>query len=367
MNLEERISKNRKEIVTDSYEMSIGELINLYKDGDLIIRPEYQRLFRWSQEQKTNLIESILLWFPLPSFFVYQQDNGKWELIDGLQRVSTILQFTGILKDSEGKTENNLILNRTKKTPELKNKSWDDLDDNLKRDFKRSRIRIEILKSTSDKLARYELFQRLNTGGSILTPQEVRNCTLSMLNPDALCLLQELSQNQDFIETTSLTDEAIRKSYNLELIIRFFSYSSLKSYIASDTRLNDIHTYLDDFSIEFAQRNQKTLNANKNLFNKVFSLINSVCGKNAFKKVRNDTFEGQFLLTKYEVITHGISFNLKKLSQLQHEEINIFLKEKIKNIDSCEHYKKYSGSGVRASYRLSPLLEFGEEYFTPED
>lgn len=364
MNLEERISKNRKEIVTDSYEMSIGELINLYKDGDLIIRPEYQRLFRWTQEQKTNLIESILLWFPLPSFFVYQQHDGKWELIDGLQRISTILQFVGILKNPEGNIEEALTLNETKKTPEFKNISWKNLNSTLQRDFKRSRIRVEILKSTSDKLARYELFQRLNRGGSILTPQEVRNCTLSMLNPEALYLLQKLSKNKDFIATTSLTDEARQKSFDIELVLRFFSYASLQNYLASDKRLSDIHIYLDDFAMEFAQRDQKTLHKDEKLFKTTFSLINNSCGKNTFKKIRMNKFEGQFLLTKFEVITHGIYFNINKIIQLT--DAKSFLENKIKYIDTTDTYKKYSGSGVRASSRLSHLLELGEHLFNPE-
>ena len=70
MDLSDRIEQTRKSIVTDSYEMSIGEIVNLYKDGDLIISPEYQRLYRWSDSQKNRLIESILLWFPMPSIFV---------------------------------------------------------------------------------------------------------------------------------------------------------------------------------------------------------------------------------------------------------------------------------------------------------
>ena len=93
MNLLGQVEEKRKEIFTDSYPMSIGELVNLYKDGDLEINPAFQRFFRWTDLQKTRLIESILLGIPIPSIFVAQRDDGVWDLVDGLQRISTILNF----------------------------------------------------------------------------------------------------------------------------------------------------------------------------------------------------------------------------------------------------------------------------------
>src|SRR5687768_11498668 len=112
--LESQVREARRTIASDGYPMSIGELTNLYKDGELIIRPEFQRFFRWSQEQKSRLIESLLLGIPLPSIFVSQQQEGKWELVDGLQRVSTILELQGELKDQDGKLMAPLVLSGTK-------------------------------------------------------------------------------------------------------------------------------------------------------------------------------------------------------------------------------------------------------------
>jgi uncharacterized protein with ParB-like and HNH nuclease domain len=97
------VSDERTRLSTDRLDISFGELINLYKNKELIIRPEYQRLFRWSESQKTALIESILLSIPIPPIFVAEDKDGIWELIDGLQRVSTFISFfwrtTRILRD----------------------------------------------------------------------------------------------------------------------------------------------------------------------------------------------------------------------------------------------------------------------------
>jgi len=90
--LEQGVSDERKRLSSDRLDISFGELINLYKNDELIIRPEYQRLFRWSETQKTALIESILLSIPIPPIFVAEDKNGVWELVDGLQRVSTFIE-----------------------------------------------------------------------------------------------------------------------------------------------------------------------------------------------------------------------------------------------------------------------------------
>ncbi len=98
-NLEKQITDERARLSTDRMDISFGELINMYKAGELVIRPEYQRLFRWTRTQKTALIESILLGIPVPPVFVAEDGNGIWELVDGLQRVSTIVSFFGELDE----------------------------------------------------------------------------------------------------------------------------------------------------------------------------------------------------------------------------------------------------------------------------
>jgi uncharacterized protein with ParB-like and HNH nuclease domain len=76
--LEDLLDLKKKDVKTDQYPMSIGEIVGMYQQGELILRPQYQRYFRWSDEQKSKLIESILIGLPLPSFF-----NGPrrvWEI-----------------------------------------------------------------------------------------------------------------------------------------------------------------------------------------------------------------------------------------------------------------------------------------------
>src|SRR5438093_6944280 len=99
--LQNEITERRRLISTDAYAMSIGELLNLYRDDELDVHPEFQRVFRWTDTQKTRLIESILLGIPIPPIFVAQRTDGVWDVVDGVQRLSTILQFIGELKDEK--------------------------------------------------------------------------------------------------------------------------------------------------------------------------------------------------------------------------------------------------------------------------
>jgi len=108
--------------------MSIGEIMNLYKDEELDVHPEFQRFFRWDDEQKTKLVESILLGIPIPPIFVAQRTNGKWDVIDGQQRLSTILQFTQLLRKENGEKYEPLILQPTKFIPSLCGIRWDNND-----------------------------------------------------------------------------------------------------------------------------------------------------------------------------------------------------------------------------------------------
>jgi uncharacterized protein with ParB-like and HNH nuclease domain len=181
MDLQSQIDRHRKEIHTDSCPMSVGELVNLYREGELEIHPEYQRFFRWTPLQKSRWIESVLIGIPLPSIFVAQREDGVWDLVDGLQRVATLLEFMGELRDESGRKLAALTLQGTKYLPALEGKFWHDADPSRaftgdqQRFVKRAKLTVNIVLRESPEGTKYELFQRLNTGGTFLSDQELRS------------------------------------------------------------------------------------------------------------------------------------------------------------------------------------------------
>jgi hypothetical protein len=368
MALEDEISKARKEIYSDGYDMSIGELINLYRDQELLIQPEFQRLFRWEDHRKTRFIESLLLGIPIPPIFVYQDENGKWELIDGLQRLSTILQLVGILRNADGQEVERLVLEHTKILPSLADKRWE-TDDGAENaltlgqqlQIKRARIRVEILKYESDPQAKYELFQRLNTGGASLSEQEVRNCVAVMVDRSFYEWLTARAANPHFANTIDQTDFAIERQMPMELALRFVAFRNVP-YKAG----LDVHEYLDAALLDLASNKTFDREAEKHIFEGTFTLIDNALGKKAFKRWNGTDFTGKFLMSVFEVFAVGVSKNLQELEAMEPEGLAAFLTGRLRDLWANDTFTRNSGAGIRGTTRLANLLPIAKDFLRPE-
>ena len=227
MNLDEEIKKQRAEVRTDTLSMSIGELISLYRDKEIDIHPEFQRFYRWTPHQKSRFVESILLGIPIPSIFVSQRTDGVWDVIDGLQRLSTIYELVGVLRNEHGGIHDPLTLTSTKYLPSLEGRKWQDEESGvgIGREnqllIRRSKLDVKIILRESSQATKYELFQRLNSGGSLLSDQELRNAALLMVNQEAYRWLEELAQNKDFLACLPISERQEEKQFHLELATRF--------------------------------------------------------------------------------------------------------------------------------------------------
>src|ERR1700722_18701025 len=123
---ENEIADAQRLVETDAYTLSVGEIVNMYRDKELNINPDFQRLFRWEIGQKSKLIESLLLGIPIPSIFVFEKEDSTWELIDGLQRISTLLEFMGLLNEpGTGHPLPPTAMVGTKYLPSLDNVVWE--------------------------------------------------------------------------------------------------------------------------------------------------------------------------------------------------------------------------------------------------
>jgi hypothetical protein len=368
MPLQEEIDKTRQEIRTDDYSMSIGELISLYQSNEIDIHPEFQRFFRWSDHQKSSFIESILLGIPIPPIFVNQRYDGVWDVVDGVQRLSTIYEFVGILKkDEQAESNHPIALQKTTYLPSLKGKKWDDPNDpensltQVQRLLiKRAKITVNIVEKESDAMIKYELFQRLNTGGSIATPQEVRNCVLLMLNKKLYELMRSLANYEPFKNCIALSDRLYEEQYDMELVLRFI--------LLFDKSQEDINKLGDDVSVFLTEEMRKMaldqeLNYShiETAFKKTFDILNDTTGDNSFKRYKpeHDRFLGGFLLSAFEVVALGIGYNYENLPPAEK------ICELIKSIWSDTTYKKWSGAGVNAARRLPYLIPLGRKVFSP--
>ena len=364
MPLNDEIDNMRKEIRTDGYGMSIGEWISLYENKEIDIHPEFQRFYRWSEIQKSNLIESILLGIPIPPIFVSQRKEGVWDVIDGLQRLSTLYQFVGVLKDENGNNVEPLKLEKTKYLPSLEGKKWNDLD-NPDNSFtseqrllvKRAKIDVSIVLRESDQIAKYELFQRLNTGGANLTPQKVRNCIMVMIKPDFHKWIKSLSSHKSYQECIALSDKNLEEQYDIELTLRFIIFSTLD--LDQYDRSKDVGEYLTDRMVEMAQDNHFDEQSAEARFRETFDHLNVALSSNAFRRYSDGQFKGGFLLSPFEVIAFGLGFNHPDFPSPEETT------ERTQQLYLDATYQQWSGSGVRANSRLPHLIPLGREIFRP--
>ena len=314
MTLDEEVEEHRKSIRTDGYPMSIGELSAMYKERELELHPEFQRFFRWSSEQKSRLVESLLLGIPIPSIFVHQRRNGVWDVVDGLQRLSSIFEVMGILRDADGNVAPPLTLEGTRYLPSLTGKTWganeadpSGIGGELQRVLKRSKLDIKIVLRESDSDTKLELFQRLNTGGSPLSSQELRNCQILMVDPPTLDRVRTLADNDNFLSCTALSDRNLDEQYHVELVIRFLA---LRRHSADG--IGDLGAFLDNAAVQIAQDRSFSWDDETRCFEQTFSELNSQLGDDAFRRFEPDKrrFLGGFLVSAFEVLALGLGHHL---------------------------------------------------------
>jgi hypothetical protein len=369
MALQEEIDQKRSEIHTDGYPMSIGELISIYQSGELDIHPEFQRFFRWSTLQKTRLIESILLGIPIPSVFVSQRDDGIWDVIDGLQRLSTIFQFVGVLKDESGASVEPIRLLGTKYLPSLAGKVWnedtiDSLTNAQRLSIKRSKLDLSIIKKESDPSAKYELFQRLNSGGANLSAQELRNCLVIMADRTFHQWLNDCAKHLAFQSAVSPSDKQIEEQYDLELVVRFLALGD-----ASDNELRQIAQlgeFLDDFAIRTALDAHYDRDRRAQDFGRTFELIDRALGDSAFRRYdpASERFLGGFLVSAFETIAIGVGSNIDAWDRFP-GDAGSELADRVKALWANPTFRDNSGSGVNAFRRVPVLVPLGREVFAP--
>lgn len=353
------LKSERQTIKTDSYNMSIGEIVNLYEDGDLNLTPAYQRLFRWDDIKKTKFIESILIGIPIPEIFVSQKPDGKWDVVDGVQRLSTILQFMGKLDGFEP-----LILKESSHLPSLEGYSWEDTPSDVRRILKRGKMGINIILTEDSINAQYELFQRLNTGGLHLSDQEIRNCLLIMINEDFFNKLEEAKSNENFLKILNIKQEKIEEEYHMELLIRYFiSKINIVDYSKYNLSKDILSDFLDKEIINVIQ-NVDDIDSEIAIFERTVKYLNKALGDKTFKKYspEKDRFEGSLSIPSFEAIFSGVANNIDAIEHISPTEFEKIVKKMYKE----SGYKEYSGRGIRALNRLKKLTDFSVKFYSKE-
>lgn len=365
MSLQQEIDVRASKIYRDAYQMSIGELMNLYQDGEIDIHPEFQRVFRWTEYQKTRLIESIVLNIPIPPIFVSQREDGVWDVVDGVQRLSTIFEFVGIFKNEKGELMTPTVLQATDYLPSFQGMMWagerseTSFTTEQKINFKRARVDVIIVKKESDDKTKYELFQRLNTGGTRLSSQEVRNCLMIMTNKKLYDFIRELDACDDFQACVPISDRKSDEQFRLELIVRLL----VASYCTIDEkcRSKDLAALLDDEILKLCDM-ELVYDDIRRVFFKTFEILRIIEGENVFKKRDDNGPRGAFLSAAYQGIAVGTYKHIEAIAGCR--ELNEqWIREKINEFYASDNFSTMLAQGVKPVQRFVELSRFGQLLF----
>lgn len=343
--LENRLQETRNSLSTDRLDMSFGEIMSMYERDEIIIDPDFQRLFRWDTYQKTRFVESILIGIPVPPIFVAEDEHGRWELVDGLQRISTVFSFFGILKNAKDK--NDWIMCKGDLTEELENLACKDLPLKFQLNIKRATCRIEIIKWNSAFDMRYELFNRLNTGGSELTDQEIRNAIFRGVSKEFNIFLRDCAEHEKFVQIIQPTERQLEQLYMDELVLRFCALTD-----GQDELSENISQHMTNYMKRTVATPGKIPQL-KESFENLINLLYPI-GKEVFRGSNN-----VFSTSLYDCVSIGLTKYYAKYKDVRTDE----LIDKVKQLKESESFKKASGSASASKSRILKRIEVADEIF----
>ena len=361
-NLVQAVDTKITGIRTQSLDFSFNELADMHAAGELIIDPEFQRMFRWTEGGQARFIESLLLELPIPPIFLIEREDRVYELIDGLQRISSFLHFRGQLT-IDGERLEPLILSDCDIVPELNGLAYSDLPRALEIKLKRSYIRTEILRKESDPRLRYYMFKRLNTGGETLSAQEIRNATIRLLSNDFNQFLVEMSRNNNFTLCIEIISERQRKErFDQELALRFLAFKN-----DFDKYRHDVADFLTDYMEDVSDpTTSRTFDYTLELavFEKTFRVLRLISerlniGSRIFGTMGPKSFEprGQFSVYHYEGLTLGLQSVLERVDASNADHISR-LATVVREGKADQEFLKNTGAGKNYRNPLQARVDY---------
>ena len=191
---------------------SLRQIVEMIADDDIDLAPDFQRRYVWKDRQRCGLIESLLLGIPLPSFYFNEDTSGRLQVVDGVQRLTTIFRFVH---------EKNFNLGRMTYLHELEDQGHDDLAPMFRRRLNSAQFVAHVIDPQTPYRVKFDIFRRINTGGSPLSAQEIRHC---MSKNGSRTFLRELTSDHSFVTATGGALRDHPRMADREVALRFVAF-----------------------------------------------------------------------------------------------------------------------------------------------
>ena len=246
----------------------VDQIVTRIKHNEIDLQPDFQRMRGiWDGQRKSRLIESLLLRIPIPVFYVAADLDDHWEVVDGVQRLSTI----------HGYVVGAFRLQRLEYRLEFEGKRYDELPRGMQRRISETPLVVNIIEPGTPPEVMFNIFRRINTGGMTLNGQEIRHA----LNPGPVRgYLKRLADSKEFLEATSHSIRTQRMA-DRECVLRFLAFhiQPWERYAA-----DSLDSYLDQIMKAINRMSPDRLEALAAAFKKAMRAASRIFGNDAFRK-----------------------------------------------------------------------------------
>lgn len=297
-------------------DLSFRELAAMYDDDELL-KPELQRKYVWDKIEASRFIESILLGLPVPSIFLAQSGSQKL-IIDGYQRIMTVYDYMRGIFAADKKVFK--LANSEKINIRWRNKAFSELSIDDQRKIRSTTIHAIIFeqkKPENDDTSLYQIFERINTSGRTLTPQEIRNC---VYQGSFNSLLFELNENK-YWRCLFGTEEPDSRMRDIEYILRFFVMKT-DVVLKAEGKQISLKKALNDFMGKHKNDGTDNINAYKLEFESTIQLVYQYIGQNAFRNYSNGKFSKKFHPSIFDAVMEAVFFISLRKNTIQNVSLD---------------------------------------------
>lgn len=342
-----QIPISERKLHTQAYDKSISDLVNKIKDEEIILNPQYQRNYVWDNKKASLLIESILLNVPIPVVYMAEDEESRWNVVDGLQRLYSLKKFFN--------DEFKLI--KLEVLEEFNGQKYSTLNSKAQRILKNGIIRTVVISQDSHHEIKYDIFMRLNRGSIKLNEQELRNCLYRGSLND---LLKELRKNQEFMRMIGI-NATHKRLIDAEIILRYLSisekYNRQKGEVENYS--GQMKTFLNNYMSRHQNLNNEFVQKIETKFNNTVRKVYQIFGDSAFQKINQDgDIEPRLNRAIHDCLM--ISFEDKEESKLQLNRDNIIsgFRDLIMNDnDFYDAISSWTSDKNKLNYRLKTWNE----------
>jgi hypothetical protein len=344
--LEKKYGEQMRQIVSQKIDLPISTLREMIKE-QINLNPDFQRRDRWDEEKQSRFIESIIMNVPIPPVFLGEDQYGSYVVLDGRQRLTAINEFL----------KNTYKLTSLKVWEDLNGQSFNDLQKKkLDRAITRRFVPAVVILKESSPQVKYDVFDRLNTGGVIAEPMEIRN---AVFQGKFNTLIRQLSELPNFRRLWDIpTDQAeleknglYRKMSDIELILRFFA---LSHYDRMDMKFKDyLGDFMDTRNREYVQ-NPGLEQADREIFLKTVDNCWTAFGDTAFRKDPQSKKSAPLA----DAVMIALSAYSTAIVQQKAESIQAAIKGLL---DNNEEFRKAFGTGTNGKGAIRKRIELAQQ------